>query len=71
MIGELAARLTALERVVEQLRSEVAAARGSNRKWWRDDAGRFAGDVIFDEMVNLGRKYRKLQNSPKRGDREQ
>lgn len=51
-------RVKALEQTVQGL------TRGKppvNRKWYRSHAGRFAGDPVFDEIVKLGRAYRKLQ----------
>jgi hypothetical protein len=34
--------------------------------WWQDNAGRFANDPVFDEIVRLGRAERKkLNGSPK------
>jgi hypothetical protein len=51
-------RVKALEQTVQGL------TRGKppvNRKWYRSHAGRFVGDVVFDEIVKLGGAYRKLQ----------
>jgi hypothetical protein len=53
--AELEARLTALEKTVEELRAQVSPP---VRHWWHDEAGRFAGDPVFDEIVRLGREYR-------------
>ena len=33
----------------------------ATRKWYRSDAGRFARDPVFEEIVKLGRAYRKSQ----------
>ena len=57
-LKELEARLTALEKVVEQLRAQVAGTGKPERHWWHEDAGRFANDPVFDEIVRLGREYR-------------
>jgi hypothetical protein len=59
-IKELEFRVQQLERVVERLQSRLVHQVGVNPKgrWWRDAAGRFADDPIFDEIVRLGRQYR-------------
>jgi len=56
-IAQLEKRLQTLEKVVEDLQGKLA--NGSHeRHWWHEDAGRFANDPVFDEIVGLGRKYR-------------
>lgn len=53
-------RLTALERAIKRLKSGKAGqAKGAGR-WWTENAGRFAGDDLFQELVRLGREYRDL-----------
>jgi hypothetical protein len=54
----LAKRLAALEKTVSELKAQIASTPSANRRWWVQDAGRFANDPIFDEMVRLGREYR-------------
>lgn len=56
-VAELNRRLTALEKTVEDLKTQVARL-GPGRRWWLEDAGRFAGDPIFEEIARLGREYR-------------
>jgi hypothetical protein len=49
-------RVKVLEKAVRQL------ARGKSvfdRNWYRTRAGRFTGDPDFEEIVRLGRAYRK------------
>ncbi len=58
-------RLRALEQTVERLQSQVRAA-DPMRRWWVEDAGRFKGDPVFDEIVRLGRKYRESLRPPRR-----
>jgi hypothetical protein len=51
-------RVTVLEQTVEHLaKSKPLATRG----WYRTHAGRFAGDAVFDEIVELGQAYRRSQ----------
>lgn len=56
-IAQLEKRLETLEKAVEEIRGMVAAGT-QQRHWWHDDAGRFANDPVFDEIVRLGREYR-------------
>ena len=59
-------RVKALEQTVQGL----ARPKGPlNRKWYRTHAGRFAGDPVFDEIVKLGRVYRKSQGPKPRSNR--
>ncbi len=55
-------RVKALEKTV---RSLAGTKRPANRKWYRAEAGRFAGDPVFQEIVKLGRAYRQSRR-PKR-----
>lgn len=49
-------RVKALEQAVEGLARRESSV---DRKWYRTHAGRFASDPVFDEIVKLGRAYRK------------
>jgi len=51
-------RVKALE---ETVRGLGAATRSVSRRWYRTQAGRFAGDLVFEEILKLGRAYRKSQ----------
>jgi len=51
-------RVKALEQTVHRLAQGKPSV---SRKWYRSHAGRFAGDPVFDEIVKLGRTYRKAQ----------
>jgi hypothetical protein len=53
-------RVKVLETAVRRLARRKAS---NGRKWYRADAGRFANDSVFDEIVKLGRAYRKAQGS--------
>jgi hypothetical protein len=60
-VAELEVRLVALEKVVSTLQARVEQASGPGRHWWHEEAGRFANDPVFDEIVRLGREYRESQ----------
>ena len=49
-------RVKALEKTMRRL---VGPKPMVNRKWYRTQAGRFSRDPAFDEIVELGRTYRK------------
>jgi hypothetical protein len=59
--AQLAERLLALEKRVEELQAALKRRPDPMRPWWRDDAGRFADDPVFDQIVRLGRAYRRSQ----------
>jgi hypothetical protein len=56
--AEMEQRLLNLEQAVEQLRTHVSRSSDPRRRWWLEDAGRFANDPVFDEIVRLGKEYR-------------
>ena len=58
----------ALEKRVASLESEFAAFKqrlGSSPTTWRETFGMFADDPEFDEIVRLGKEYRKKQRAPR------
>jgi hypothetical protein len=57
-VAELTKRVAALEKAVEELQAKISSDPKHQRHWWRDDAGRFANDPAFDEMMQLVREYR-------------
>ena len=57
-LAELEKRVTALEEAVARIEAQVAPTPATQRHWWHDDAGAFADDPVFDEIVRLGREYR-------------
>src|SRR5262249_42505235 len=63
--AELAERVVTLENTVADLKAQLTRMAGASRPWWRANAGRFADDPVFDEIVRLGQQYRKAQR-PKR-----
>ncbi len=59
-------RVKALERAVRRLSRSTPTRRLIERKWYRTGAGRFASDPEFEEIVRLGRAYRKsLRPTPR------
>ena len=68
---ELATRLKALEKAVKDLRAQLDQNTMMKSRWWVETAGRFANDPVFDEIVELGRKYREsLRPKAKRSRRD-
>jgi uncharacterized protein YukE len=57
-LAQIEQRLTVLERAVEDLRAEMNRSPAALNRWWRDYAGRFKNDPVFEEVVRLGREYR-------------
>jgi hypothetical protein len=59
---ELEARVTALEHTLDQIQNRIANGTGDlanpKQPWWITQAGSFANDPGFEEMVRLGREYR-------------
>lgn len=52
-------RIEALEEQVARLEKGQAANGSAGRLWLEDLYGAFAGDAIFEQAMNLGRKYRR------------
>lgn len=59
-------RVKALEKTMRRL---VGSKPTMNRNWYRAQAGRFARDPDFDEIVKLGRAYRKSLKPPAHSNR--
>jgi hypothetical protein len=55
---ELTERVAALEKTVDDLQRQLKSLGQATGPWWVDQAGRFANDPVFDEMIELGREYR-------------
>ena len=56
-------RVKALETTVRRLARQKPSI---NRRWYRTHAGRFANDPVFDEIVKLGRAYRRSEAQRRR-----
>lgn len=65
-VAELEKRVAALEKAVAELQGNAEPTPENQRHWWRDDAGRFANDPVFDEIVRLGREYRESLHPDRR-----
>jgi hypothetical protein len=65
-LAELERRVTALEEAVARIEGQVAPTPATQRHWWHDDAGAFANDPVFDEIVRLGREYRESLHPDRR-----
>jgi hypothetical protein len=74
-LAQLEKRVAALEQTVKQIQSQLPptpqtpVTPQTQRHWWRDDAGRFADDPGFDEIVRLGREYRESLHPDRRKKR--
>lgn len=55
-VAELTKRVESLEREIRGLKKRMDTE--PNEPWWKALRGRWANDPIFDEVVELGRKYR-------------
>ncbi|MDX6530334.1 MAG: hypothetical protein QOH41_2624 [Blastocatellia bacterium] len=66
MAANLEKRVDALERELKSLKSAVRKNK-SEGSWWERLAGTFKDDLLFDEMVEAGRKYRKSQTRRSNG----
>jgi hypothetical protein len=53
-------RVSALERQLREVRSELQELRkAAHRPWWERLAGTFKNDPLFDEVVKAGQAYRR------------
>lgn len=77
-LKELEKRLAALEKTVSELQKQATPTEqeinddpSKQYPWWRVDAGRFANDPVFDEIVRLGREYRESLHPDRRKKKKQ
>ena len=67
MAGKISDRVTELEREVAELREEVRGKQGESmprrpdKDAWRNTFGAFKDDPFYDDMVRLGRNWRRRQ----------
>jgi hypothetical protein len=62
--GKKRVTLATLAKKVDQIAAQVEQLEKLQRvspTWWRDHAGRFANDPVFDEIVRLGREERRRE----------
>jgi hypothetical protein len=56
---QLETRVSALEVEIARLKKRLAEKPPSRRPWWKEIAGGFANDPIFEEAMRLGERYRR------------
>jgi hypothetical protein len=65
--AEIEQRLLALEAEIQSLKKQQGTPNKADPKWVLAHAGRFANDPGFDEVIRLGRQYRKsLDRKPRK-----
>jgi len=58
--AKLEQRVNVLERQLRQIKSELKIVKSaSKRPWWRQLAGRFKNDPLFDQIAQAGKTYRR------------
>ena len=60
-LKELETRVVELEKIVAELKAQVGGDQQNKEPWWRAEAGKYANDPVFDEIVRLGKKWRDSQ----------
>ena len=61
-IAQLEERLRKLEAEVYELKA--TADKGQSLPWYRQVAGQFKDDPVFDEIVRLGKEIRDAERTP-------
>jgi hypothetical protein len=61
-VPEIERRLQHIEAELAAVRRLLASKRPKNPRWYRDNAGVFAGDPAAAEAARLGRQYRDTIN---------
>ncbi len=67
---EVEKRLSALEKEVAFLKSQIGKKDEAKEPWWEEIAGTFADDPAYDEAMRLGREYRLAQREDYDKDEE-
>jgi len=66
-LEQLEKRVERLERLIS---AQTLSAPTRSAKWWLDNAGAFASDPGYDQLIRFGRKYRKsLKPKPRKAAR--
>ncbi len=58
---EVEKRIAVLEKEVALLKQKIEKEEKLKEPWWKQIAGTFANDPIYDEAMRLGREYRLSQ----------
>jgi hypothetical protein len=66
--AQIEERLAVLEAEIAQLKKQLAQGATPPRAWWKEIAGSFANDPVFQKAMKLGEDYRRSLR-PKRGKR--
>jgi hypothetical protein len=65
--ASLEERVQALEEELARLKAELKRGAKSKQPWWEQIAGTFANDPVYEEAMQLGRKYREsLRPKPRK-----
>ena len=57
--AQIEERVAVLEAEIAQLKKQVAQGVPPQRPWWREIAGSFANDPVFQKAMKLGEDYRR------------
>ncbi len=68
---EVEKRIAVLEKEVAFLKQKIEKDEKSKEPWWKQIAGTFANDPIYDEAMRLGREYRVSQREEYDKDNEE
>lgn len=68
---ELEHRIAVLEKEVAFLKQKIEKDEKSKEPWWKQIAGTFADDPMYDEAMRLGREYRLSQREEYDDDDEE
>ena len=57
--AQIEERVAVLESEIAQLKKQVAQGAPPQRPWWKEIAGSFANDPVFQKAMKLGEDYRR------------
>jgi hypothetical protein len=60
-LKDLEKRVSVLEKEVTLLKQKLEKYEKPKVAWWKEIAGTFADDPVYDEIIRLGREYRLSQ----------
>ena len=67
---EIETRISVLEKELSLLKNKFEKIEKKEEPWWKQIAGTFADDPIYDEAMRLGREYRLAQREDYDSDEE-